>query len=146
MTAKCCVDTNVLVYSRDPNEPDKRGACVGWLEYLWKNRNGRVSYQVLQEYYVAVTRKIKPGLPKETARLDVVNLKAWQPLVIDRETVERAWGVRDRFNYAWWDALIIAVALILECDYLLTEDLQENQVIDHLTIINPVLTTPEVAG
>ena len=80
----------------------------------------------------------------------VINLMAWQPLVIDRETVERAWGIMDRFNYAWWDALIIAAKLILECDYLLTEDLQENQVIDNLTIINPVLTTippyPTISG
>ena len=52
----------------------------------------------------------------------------------------------DRFNYTWWDSLIVAAALILECAYLLTEDFQENQVIDHLTIINPVATRPVMVG
>ena len=76
MTAKFFVDTNVPVYSRDENEPGKQSACAEWLECLWRNRNGRVSFQVLQEYYACVTKKIKPALPAETARLDVESLIA----------------------------------------------------------------------
>ena len=64
MFDKCFVDTNVLIYSRDKTEPNKQQASIEWLAFLWKERNGRLSYQVLQEYYVTVTQKLKPGLSK----------------------------------------------------------------------------------
>ena len=57
--------------------------------------------------------------------------------------VDRAWAVQDRFGYSSWDSLIIAAALGAECDYLLTEDLQDGQEIDGLTIISPFTHNPE---
>ena len=61
MTAPVFADTNVLVYARDAGESEKQPMAVQWLTSLWKRRLGRLSYEVLNEYYVTVTRKLRPG-------------------------------------------------------------------------------------
>jgi predicted nucleic acid-binding protein len=66
------VDTNVLVYARDASEPDKQPQALAWTEHLWRTRTARLSFQVLQEYYAATTRKLKPGLSPEQARADIL--------------------------------------------------------------------------
>lgn len=96
-----------------------------------------MSFQVLHEYYVTVTAKLVPGLSLEDARDDVRALYAWQPLAIDDVVVAGAWRVQDRHGFSWWDSLIVAAAQVLDCDYLLTEDLQHNQSIDGVTIVDP---------
>jgi predicted nucleic acid-binding protein len=60
MSAKVFVDTNVLVYCRDASEPKKQAQNSAWMAALWKQRTGRLSFQVLQEYYVTVTSKLSP--------------------------------------------------------------------------------------
>ena len=62
MTAPLFVDTNLLVYSRDARDAAKQERAAEWLDFLWDTRRGRLSRQVLQEYYVTVTRKLQPGL------------------------------------------------------------------------------------
>ena len=61
--ALCFVDTNVLVYARDASEPEKQKTAQAWMARLWRERRGRLSFQVLHEYYVTVTLKLKPGFP-----------------------------------------------------------------------------------
>lgn len=131
------VDTNVLVYARDAAEPAKQKLAHGWLERLWKERSGKLSYQVLQEYYVTVTRKLTPGLPVADARDDVRAFQVWSPLVTDKNVFDVAWSVQDRFGFSWWDSLVVAAAQVANCDYLLTEDLQHNQAVDGLLILDP---------
>ena len=143
MTARVFVDTNVLVYQLDPREPDKQVRARSWLDYLWTAREGRVSFQVLQEFYVIVTRKLKPGLHAEAARKIVRALWAWQPVAVDERTFRAAWDVQDRFQLSWWDALIVAAAQSVECSYLLTEDLQHGQDLEGLRIIDPFQISPE---
>ena len=133
------VDTNILVYARDATEPEKQERSHLWLSHLWRNRSGRISYQVLQEYYVIVTCKLDPGLRVTEARDDIRDFLAWNPISIERNVIEAAWSVQDRFKFSWWDALIIAAAQVLDCDYLLSEDMQHKQVVDGLTILNPFL-------
>ena len=133
------VDTNILVYARDTTEPEKQERAHLWLSHLWRDRSGRISYQVLQEYYIIVTRKLDPGLRVAEARDDIRDFLAWNPISIERNVIEAAWSIQDRFKFSWWDALIIAAAQILDCDYLLSEDIQHKQVVDGLTILNPFL-------
>ncbi len=133
------VDTNVLVYARDATETKKQKQAHLWLERLWRDRSGRLSYQVLQEYDVTVTCKLSPGLPAERAREDVRSLQVWNPLATNRVVLEGAWSVQDRFGFSWWDSLAVAAAQVLGCQALLTEDLQHDQTVDGLTIINPFL-------
>ena len=137
MTGLTFVDTNILVYARDAGEPAKQARAMDVLRVLWKSRLGRVSQQVLQEYYVTVTRKLKPGLPKEEARDDIAALLAWRPLAPSGSTLSKAWEIEDRFGLTWWDSLIVAAALANRCTWLLSEDLQDGQQIDGLRIQNP---------
>ncbi len=62
---------------------------------------------------------------------------------IDHRTIEGAWDVQDRYGYSWWDSVIVAAALQSGCRYLLSEDLQDRQVIDTMTIISPFTQEPE---
>jgi predicted nucleic acid-binding protein len=137
------VDTNVLVYAQDATEEQKQPLAREWLERLWRSRDGRVSYQVLQEYYVIVTAKLRPGMPVEEARGSVEDLVAWRPVVIDMPVMRAAWASQDRFGLSFWDALIIAAARAAECDMLLTEDLQEGIDLAGLRIVNPFTSDPD---
>ena len=143
MTARVFVDTNVLVYQLDRREPDKQAQASAWLDHLWASRSGRISFQVLQEFYVTVTRKLAPGLEPEAARKIVRALWSWRPVAVDERIFVAAWGLQDRFRLSWWDALIVAAARSAECSYLLTEDLQHGQDLDGLRIVNPFQTSPE---
>lgn len=143
MTAPVFVDTNVFVYRFDRTEPAKQERCQAWLEELWRAGNGRVSYQVLQELYVTVTRKLDPGLPPAEARAVVRALEAWQPATVGPRTLETAWDLQDRWSLSWWDALIVAAALAAGCETLLTEDLQAGAEIDGVHIVDPFATAPE---
>lgn len=136
------VDTNVLVYSRDPTDTVKHSLAFDWLAFLWKTLAGRISFQVLQEFYVTAAQKLKPGLPREVARDDVRILMVWEPLSPDEKFFENAWRVQDRYGFSWWDSLIVSAALASECHFLLTEDLQTGQKIETLTVVNPFESSP----
>jgi predicted nucleic acid-binding protein len=137
MNAEVFVDTNVLVYARDTSEPEKQRVAGDWLAQLWERRLGRISYQVLFEYYVCVTAKLKPGLPVEDARRDVEDLAAWQPLGPTPELLSKAWELEDRYSFSWWDSAIVAAATLQGCRVLLSEDLHDGLMIGDLEVINP---------
>jgi predicted nucleic acid-binding protein len=142
MTAEVFVDSNVLVYARDASEPEKQEKALAWMERLWSPRAGRLSFQVLQEFYVTVTEKLKPGLSIAHARGDVRSLLAWHPIPIDGRVFETAWSIQDRFRLSWWDALIVSAAQIGGCHYLLSEDFQEGQKFGSLRVIHPFHASP----
>lgn len=110
-----------------------------WLTHLWRTRSGRLSSQVLQEFYVNVTGKLKPGLGIREARMEVRDLTAWRPVLIDMNLVDLAWGIQDRYGFSFWDSLIVAAAKEAGCAYLLTEDLQHDQDLDGVRVLNPFL-------
>jgi len=143
MTARVFVDTNVFVYQFDTREPQKQARARAWLVHLWTARSGRVSFQVLSEMYVTLTRKLTPGLDRETARKIVRSLRAWQPVPMDERLFAGAWAVQDRFGLSWWDALIVAAAKAADCSLLLSEDLQHDQDLDGLRIVDPFQVPPE---
>lgn len=136
-------DTNVLVYSRDTAEPEKHRKARAWMTHLWTTRQGRLSYQVLQEFYVTVTEKLDPGFDRQRARQDVLSLASWRPVTIDARVLQAAWSVQDRYRLSWWDALIVAAAQVAGCAYLLTEDLQDDQILGTVRVVNPFRTSPE---
>jgi len=142
MSAKVFVDTNVLVYCRDASEPEKQAQAAAWMVALWEQQTGCLSFQVLQEYYVTVTAKLSPGLPRDLARREVRALLAWRPLAVDARLIEGAWLLQDRNHLPWWDALIVAAAQAAGCRYLLSEDFQEGFDWGTLTVVNPFHTGP----
>lgn len=138
------VDTNVLLYAEDKAHADKHRAARGWLRALWLRRCGRVSNQVLNEFYANATRKLKPAMPAGDARAEVRRYQRWNPWLCDQATVEGAWAVESRFKLSWWDALIVAAAQQQGCSLLLSEDLQHEQTIDGVRILNPFLVGPDI--
>lgn len=113
-----------------------------WLQHLWRNGSGRLSFQVLQEFYVTVTRKLAPGMAPQDARADVHSFLAWRPVLIDGRVLEETWALEDRFALSFWDALIVSAARIAGCDEILSEDFQEGQRFDGLNVVNPFLRAP----
>lgn len=136
------VDTNVLVYLRDSTEPEKQRQAAEWMARLWETGTGRISAQVLREYYVTVTGKLDPGMPVEEARADVLALRSWNPFAADADLMEDAWAVRDRYDFSFWDASIVAAARRLGCCTLLTEDLQDGQELEGLVVRSPFTNEP----
>ncbi len=88
------VDTNLLVYAADASEPLKQPRALKWMSCRWSCRTGRLSFQVLQEYYVTVTQKLAPGMEREAARSDVRSLLAWRP----SSSMARCWKGRGWFK------------------------------------------------
>lgn len=144
MSAAVFVDTNVLVYQRDASEEEKQPLAEAWLRTLWETRSGRLSYQVLHEYYVTVTTKLKPGLSKVEARDDVHNLMAWKPVALNSLTLDGAFEVEKHFGLSLWDSLIVSAAQRAACAYLLSEDLQAGQDLDGLIVVSPFEQTPDL--
>jgi len=137
MNGRFFVDSNVLVYSRDASEAAKMGRAREWLERLWEDRTGRISVQVLSEYFVTVTSKLSPGLNEGEAWSDVEALMAWRPVAIDPLLLRSTKYLEKRFGFSWWDSMIVAAAKAAGCTHLLTEDLQDGQLLQGLTVVNP---------
>jgi predicted nucleic acid-binding protein len=135
------VDSNVLLYAVDDADLNKQQAAREWRSQLWRSRRGRVSFQVLSEFYVNALRK-RPAA-REDARAEVRDLLAWNPVVADAAQLERGWKMQDRYRLSYWDALIVAAAKAASCRYLLTEDLQAGQALEGIEVVNPFLRTPE---
>lgn len=144
MNGKVFVDTNVLVYARDITDPNKQQSAQAWLAELWPRRQGRLSFQVLQEYYVTVTRKLDPGMNSKEARSDVRALLAWNPVHTDQSLLETAWRMGDRYKVSWWDSLIVAAAQCVGARYLLTEDLKSGMDFEGVTVVNPFICSYSV--
>ncbi len=129
------VDTNVLLYADDTRDAVKQAQSRDWLLALWLRRSGRLSTQVLNEYYANVTRKLK--LPQGDARAKVRRFQLWQPWQIDHQTVETAWGIEARFGLSYWDSLIVAAAAQAGCTHVLSEDMGHEQHYGAVQVINP---------
>ena len=147
MTAPVFVDTNILVYSRDSRDADKQKRAREWLEALWATRRGRLSRQVLQEYYVTVTRKLQPGLSVDEARSDLRSLFLWLSPIDPSVLTEAAWVFQDRCSLSFWDALILGAAQTMGCGFVLSEDLPAGQSLEGVLVVNPFVTPPvEIGG
>ncbi|HXP17425.1 MAG TPA: PIN domain-containing protein [Terriglobales bacterium] len=105
-----------------------------------ERRRGRVSFQVLGEFYVNALR-MRPEARGE-ARAEIRDLLAWNPVVTDAAVLEPGWKIQDRYQ-AYWDALIVAAAKAAACRYLVTADLQPGQKLDGVEVMNPFLHPPE---
>ena len=143
MTVGVFLDTNVLLYGVDDRDVSKRDRARAWIATCWERRCGRISTQVLNEYYSNARRKFSSAIASGDARAEVRRYQHWRPWVIDHPTVETAWAVESRYGLNYWDALMVAAAQQQGCTVLLTEDLQHDQMIDKVCILNPFLAGPE---
>lgn len=133
------VDTNILVYAYDSDAGVKRERAVEKLRQLWEAETGRLSVQVLQEFYVNVTRKLKTTVARSTARELVSAYGAWVSEPMTADTVLRATDIAELAQISFWDALIVAAAEQVGATQLLSEDLNDGQAIAGIRIVNPLV-------
>ena|SRR5215831_10834770 len=141
MNDRAFVDTNVLVYAHDVDAKSKYQAARDLLRDLWSTRSGTLSVQVLQEFYVNVTRKIPRPMAKESAR-QVVNAYAVWCIDTTPAEISRAFQIEDESKIGFWDALIVASALKSGATRILSEGLNAGQVIAGIRIENPFVKAP----
>ncbi len=139
MSVPVFVDTNIFIYQQDSSDATKQLCANDWITFLARRRWARISFQVLQELYATLTRKLEPQFDPEEAQDIVRELAVWQPIAVDLFILERSWLLQKSYSLSWWDALIVASAQACECMVLLTEDLQHGQIIGGLQIINPFM-------
>jgi predicted nucleic acid-binding protein len=142
MSDSIFVDTNILLYARDASESEKQAIASAHLDELWDRGTGRLSVQVLNEYFVNVTCKLKPGLSAEEAWDDIESLTAWQPLALDVAILNRAYATQRRYRLSWWDSLIVAAAEASGCARILSEDLSDGANYFGIAVENPFQERP----
>ena len=140
---KVFLDTNIIIYAYDTSAGEKHRIARKTMEDLWDSSHGTLSTQVLQEFYVNVTRKIPKPLEIRIAREIVGDLLKWDVVVNDGDSILEAIEIQHRFNFSFWDAMIIASALKGGATTLLSEDLTDGQLLNGLTIRNPFAIGPK---
>jgi predicted nucleic acid-binding protein len=136
MSDRAFVDTNVLVYAVDEDEPEKRDAAR---ELLGAAQPGELalSAQVLSEFYVTVTRKLPRPVP-ETKAAELLQWLELLPVVaIDAALVKHGAEVSRSAQLSYWDGLVVAAAVRADCRRLLSEDLNDGQLIATVRVENP---------
>jgi predicted nucleic acid-binding protein len=142
MSARTFVDSNVLIYGHDVDAGKKHETAKNVLRELWAERAGVLSAQVLQEFYVNVTREIRTPLPKERARKVVDTYAVWCSEATTVEDILMASKTEEDAKISFWDALIITLAAKTGATRLLSEDLNPEQSIAGVTVVNPFLEVP----
>jgi predicted nucleic acid-binding protein len=131
------VDTNVLIYAHDVDAGRKHEIAKQLLRTLWAERAGILSTQVLQEFYVNATRKIRKPLTKAEARSVVDTYAPWCVEGITTNDLSAAFQIEDQARIGFWDALIVAVAARSGARRIVSEDLNDGQAIAGVSIENP---------
>jgi predicted nucleic acid-binding protein len=132
---KVFIDTNVLVYLFDRDAPEKQRRARAVIER--EQANLTLSPQVLQEFFVTVTRKLQKPMSEADAETALRHLAAFDVVPADATLVLQAVGRCRRDKVAFWDALIVESALAGHCERLFSEDLQDGRRFGELTVVNP---------
>ena len=138
MSDRTFVDTNVLIYAHDIDAKVRHETAKRVLSELWSEQSGVLSMQVLQEFYVNVTRKISRPISKTAARLVVSTYTVWCVETTPAE-ISTAFQIEDGSKIGFWDALIVASALKSGATRILSEDLSAGQKIAGIRIENPFM-------
>lgn len=140
MSVVAFVDTNILIYAHDLDAGVKRERAAAKLRELWDSGTGRLSVQVLQEFYVNATQKLTTPVARSTAREVIKTYGVWVHHATTVETVTRATELAELARISFWDALIMASAEEVDAEELLSEDLNDGQAIAGIKIVNPLIT------
>lgn len=134
------VDANVLVYAFDSSAKAKQTAARELIERLWASGTGCLSVQVLQEFFVTVTRTVAKPMPVEEAADRIREFSAWKVFAPSADDVLAAIAIHQQAEIPFWDAMIVRDAAEAQCDVLWTEDLNDGQSIRGVRIQNPFAT------
>jgi predicted nucleic acid-binding protein len=133
------VDTNILVYAHDETAAEKRERARLLLARLWRSGEGCLSVQVLQEFFITVTRKVPKPLDAAAAAAIIADFSHWRVHSPGPDDVLRAIDSHRRHGISFWDAMIVCSAASLGCGILYSEELSPDQRYDGIEVCNPLL-------
>jgi len=131
------LDTNILVYCVDPNDPQKQQICRRHLRDLQTSDRAVISTQILQEFYSVTTSKL--AMPPELSRHYVSEYRLLPTVTVTPNLIDNAISLHQAHQISFWDGLVIAAASGAGCDALLTEDMNAGQIIAGVEIVSPQL-------
>lgn len=131
------IDTNLLIYAYDSSAGHKHTVSTQLIEQCWEDQNGCLSMQVLQEFYVTITRKIARPLDYQTARQIVADLAHWRLHIPEVSDLLQTIDYQQNYQLSFWDAMIVQSATRLRCSRLFSEDLNDGQTYGDVQVINP---------
>jgi predicted nucleic acid-binding protein len=137
MTGSIFLDTNILVYAYDTHDSKKQTTAQSLLKEGIETESIVLSSQVLGEFFVVVTRKIKNPVSAKEAQEIISLLGVLQIVDIDFSLVNRAVENHKNYGIGYWDSLIVAAAACAGCKRVLTEDLNDGQEYDNVLVENP---------
>ncbi len=141
MNDKYFLDTNIFVYAFDSANPRKQKKANELIKTALKDNTGCISYQVIQEFINVATRKFTA--PLSTPDCEKYLRSILSPLCevfVSIELYSRSLEVMERWQFSFYDSIIVAAALQADCSILYSEDLQHEQRIENLTVHNPFHT------
>jgi predicted nucleic acid-binding protein len=136
------IDTNVFFYFYDNRFPQQQASSRAWLGSLALHEHGLANLQVANEFANVVFKRL-PGLAPEAVFEMTDDVLVWGASPISVETTNSARLICLRYRYSWWDCLLLASALKLGCTHFLSEDLQDGQIVEGLTIVDPFAHSPD---
>lgn len=131
------IDINILVYAHDRSAGEKHQVARDLIREMWETGNGCLSVQVLQEFYVTVTRKVASPLPIEEAAEIIRDLSFWHVHTPTAEDVLGAIDIQRNFQVSFWDAMVIYSAKCLSCTVVWSADLSDGQAYENAQVKNP---------
>ena len=135
MKDKFFIDTNILIYTQNDKEKKKQLTCRNVLSNIIQKNHLVISTQVMQEYYNFATLKL--GLEKLYVKRTIEMFDVYEIVVIQPSIIYRAIDIQILNQLSFWDSLIISAAISANCSMVLTEDMNDGQVIEGVKILNP---------
>jgi predicted nucleic acid-binding protein len=131
------LDTNILVYAEDASAPAKQTKALELIKLHLTQRTGVISLQILQEYYVNVTKKLKLDPRIAQNKIEIFSrFHVAEPTVND---ILAAIDLHLRLSLSYWDALVLRMAKQSGCAIVLSEDMQHGKIVDGVEIVNPFI-------
>ncbi len=137
------VDTNILVYTFDDSDKERQRLAEAIFSELAESERIRLSTQVLQEFYVTMTRKVNNRWSPDQALAVMDDLAAWPVVTIDFSAIREAVLLSKDAQISFWDALIVIAAVNSGASILYTEDLNHGQIVSGVKVINPFCSQPD---
>lgn len=131
------VDSNILVYAHDLDAGDRRDQARSLVRDLWATGRGVISIQVLQEFFVTVTRKPPSPLSIDDAAEVVDDYAKWAVHSPTPDDIQNAIAIQRRYDISFWDAMVINSAAKMGCSVLFSEDLNHGQSYGGVQVVNP---------
>lgn len=134
----CYIDTNLWIYAFDQTEPVKQQLSKDILLHFHTTRRGRISVQIIAEWRNTMIKKFSHVVSAELRRRFMGYLSVWQPLKISPDLLVKADELCESYHFPPYDSIHIQCALEMNCQYFLSEDMQDGLVVDGtLTICDP---------